>query len=59
MSDAILTTVIGVVGTGFIATFFFQLQFLRDDMKQGFKEQAERLTRIETTLDIHPPAEAA
>lgn len=32
MSDAIMSTVIGVVGTGLIGMFFMQLQNLRDDL---------------------------
>ncbi|WP_419849364.1 hypothetical protein [Candidatus Poriferisocius sp.] len=70
MNDAVLSTLIGVLGTGLIGMFYIQLQNLRADMKQGFREQGERLARIETDhgerlarieakLDIDPPAEAA
>ena len=38
MSDAIMGTVVGVVGTGLIAMFFMQLQNLRDDLRQGLRD---------------------
>lgn len=73
MNDAIVSTVIGVVGTGLIGMFFMQLQNLRHDLKQGFRDQGDsikslesavvqhgnRLARIEAKLDNNPPAEAA
>ncbi|MCY3889384.1 MAG: hypothetical protein OXG50_05750 [bacterium] len=56
MNAAIVSTVIGVVGTGLIGMFYMQLQNLRDDLKQGFRDQGnsikgqgERLARIEAT----------
>ena len=73
MNDAMLSTVIGVVGTGLIGMFFVQLQNLRDDLKQGLRghgdsiksleaavvQHGERLARIEAKLDKEPPTEAA
>ncbi len=35
--EAVVATVIGVVGTGLIGMFFVQLQNLRDDLKQGLR----------------------
>ena len=73
MNDAIVSTVIGVVGSGLIGMFYLQLQNLREDMRQGFRDHCEslksleavvvqhgeRLARIESKLDNDPPAEAA
>ena len=64
-----IATLIGVLGTGLIT---MQVQFMRmmstrfdrlETKVDGFggelKAHGERLARIETTLDIDPPAEAA
>lgn len=50
MSDAIVSTVIGVVGTGLIGMFFMQLQNLRDDLRQGFREQGDSIKSLEAVV---------
>lgn len=50
MSDAIVGTVIGVVGTGMIGMFFMQFQNLRDDLKQGFRDQGPSIKSLETAV---------
>ncbi len=67
--QAAIATLIGVLGTGFISLLF---QFMRmmgtrldrieskvDNLSGELKTHGERLARIETNLDIDPPAEAA
>ncbi|MXW59538.1 MAG: hypothetical protein F4124_02605 [Acidimicrobiia bacterium] len=50
MSDAIVSTVIGVVGTGLIGVFYMQLQNLRDDLKQGFRDQGDSIKSLEAAV---------
>ncbi|MYB11441.1 MAG: hypothetical protein F4Y28_15905 [Acidimicrobiia bacterium] len=71
--NAAAITLISVIGTGLISTFLVfirmifglinnlsdQLVGIRTEMHNGFREHSERLARIETKLDINPPAEAA
>ncbi len=45
--------------TGQITGLQGQINGLHIEMHKGFKEHGERLARIETHLDIDPPAEAA
>ncbi|WP_420431616.1 hypothetical protein [Candidatus Poriferisocius sp.] len=67
--QAAIATLIGVLGTGFVSLLF---QFMRmmgarldrieskvDNLGGELKNHGERLARIETTLGINPPAEAA
>ena len=50
MSDAIVSTVIGVVGTGLIGVFYIQLQNLRDDLKQGFRDRGDSIKSLEAAV---------
>lgn len=50
MSDAIVSTVIGMVGTGLIGVFYMQLQNLRDDLRQGFRDQGDSIKSLETAV---------
>ncbi|WP_419849366.1 hypothetical protein [Candidatus Poriferisocius sp.] len=50
MNDAVLSTLIGVLGTGLIGMFYIQLQNLRADMKQGFRDQGESIKALEAAV---------
>ena len=50
MNDAVLSTLIGVLGTGLIGMFYVQIQNLRADMKQGFREQGESIKALEAVV---------
>ena len=51
MNTAIISTVIGVIGTGLFGLFFMQLNNLREDMKAGFEATNLRFDHLNGKVD--------